>query len=140
VRIPITSASARFVSAALVVVASLYLVQLASPLRLDTDSASYLQIASSIADGHGAHPSGTPSFPVGYPLLVAGLDAAGLGVPWAIMALNLAFLALATASLWIVLRRGLMLGETATGIVCVLSLLSSTLLKSAAMPLSEAVF
>ena len=56
------------------------------------------------------------------------------------MALNLGFLALATASLWIVLRRGLMLGETATGIVCVLSLLSSTVLKSAVMPLSEIVF
>jgi hypothetical protein len=120
--------------------AAVYLVQLASPLRLDTDSASYLQIASSIADGHGAHPAGTPSFPVGYPLLVAGLDNVGLGAAWAIVALNLAALALATASLWVVLRRGLLLGETAAGIVCALSLLSSTLAKSAVMPLSEIAF
>lgn len=139
-RIPVTSASARPVTVALVALSALYIVQLASPLRLDTDSTSYLQIASSIADGHGGHPPGTPSFPVGYPLLVAGLDTVGLGVPWAIVALNLIFLALATASLWVVLRRGLLLGETATGIVCALSLLSSTLAKSAVMPLSEIVF
>ena len=139
-RIPSTSARSRAVAAALIVLAALYLVQLASPLRLDTDSASYLRIASSIADGHGTHPAGTPSFPPGYPLLVAGLDSVGLGVPWGIVALNLVFLALATASLWVVLRRGLDLGGTATGVVCALTLLSSTVAKSAAMPLSEIVF
>jgi len=124
----------------MITLAALYLVQLASPLRLDTDSASYLQIASSIADGHGTHPPGAPAFPPGYPLLVAGLDRVGLGVPWGIVALNLAFLALATASLWVVLRRGLDLGETATGVVCALTLLSSAMAKSTVMPLSEIVF
>lgn len=124
---------------AFIVLVAVYLVQLASPLRLDTDSASYPQIASSIADGHGANPPGTPSFPIGYPLLVAGLDDVGLGTAWALVALNLAFLALAIASLWIVLRRGLDLGE-ATGAVCALTLLSSSVAKHTVMPLSEIVF
>ena len=139
-RIESPSFRARALPAALVALAALYLVQLASPLRLDTDSASYLQIASSIADGHGAHPPGTPAFPPGYPVLVAALDGVGLGVPWGIVGLNLVFLTLATGSLWIVLRRGLGLGETAAGIVCALSLLSATVTKSAVMPLSEIVF
>ena len=85
-------------------------------------------------------PRGTPSFPPGYPFLVAALDHLGLAVPWTIVALNLAFLALATASLWIVLRRGLALGEAATGTICALTLLSSAMAKSAVMPLSEIVF
>lgn len=139
-RIPSSSARSRTLSAALIALAAVYLVQLASPLRLDTDSASYLQIASSIADGHGAHPPGAPSFPVGYPMLVAGLDAAGLGAPWALVALNLAFLILATASLWVVLRRGLDLGGATAGAVCALTLLSSSVAKHAVMPLSEVVF
>ena len=139
-RRPSTSVRSRALPAALVALAAVYLVQLASPLRLDTDSSSYLQIASSIADGNGTRPTGTPSFPVGYPLLVAGLDTVGLATPWAIVALNLAFLALATASLWVVLRRGLDLGEVATGTVCALTLLSSAIAKHAVMPMSEVVF
>ena len=134
------SALSRAIPAAIIALAAVYLVQLASPLRLDTDSASYLQIASSIADGRGAHPPGTPSFPPGYPLLVAGLEAAGLGTPWAIVALNLAFLVLALGSLVVVLRRGLGLGAAESGVVCALTLLSSSVAKSAVMPLSEVVF
>ena len=92
--------------------AALYLVQLASPLRLDTDSASYLRIASSIADGNGTDPPGVAPFPPGYPLLVAGLVRLGLGTSWGVVALNLAFLTVAVAALWVILRRGLDLGQT----------------------------
>ena len=139
-RIPSTSAWPSAFFAALIALATVYLVQLPSPLRLGPDASSYLQIASSIADGHGANPPGTPSFPIGYPLLLAGLDTVGLGMPWALVALNLAFLILGTASLWVVLRRGLDLGEATAGAVCVLSLLSSSVAKHAVMPLSEMVF
>lgn len=135
-----TSARTRALGVALIALAAIYVVQLASPLRLDTDSSSYLQIAASIADGQGAHPPGTPAFPIGYPLLVAGLDTIGLGVPWAFVALNLAFLALATGSVWVVLRLGLGLGAVATGAVCALTLLSSSIAKQAVMPMSKIVF
>lgn len=139
-RSPSRSARSRTLVVALITLSALYLVQLASPLRLDTDSASYLQIAASIAESHGAFPPGTPSFPVGYPLLAAALDTIGLGVPWAFVALNLSFLALATGSAWIVLRRGLGLGELSAGVVCALTLLSSSIAKHAVMPMSELVF
>ncbi len=139
-RIPSTAALSRTIPVALVFLTIVYVAQLAGPLRLDTDSASYLQIAASIADGHGAHPAGVPAFPVGYPILVAGLDVAGLGTSRGIVALNLAFIALAIASLWVVLRRGLDLGATGTGVICVMTLLSSSLVKHAVIPLSEAVF
>jgi hypothetical protein len=143
VRSPSASARSRrhiAVLAVLVVLAGAYLVQLASPLRLDTDSASYLRIAASIADGHGTHPPDTPSFPPGYPSLVAGLDLAGLGTPAGLVALNLAFLAVGLGSLFVALRHGLGLGETASTVVCVLTLLSSAVAKHAVIPLSEIVF
>jgi hypothetical protein len=125
---------------ALAVLVASYLAQLASPLRLDTDSASYLQIAASIADGKGTRPPHVPAFPAGYPALVAGLDVVGLGTPSAIVGLNLAFLALGLAALFVVLRRGLGLGETPAGVVVALTLLSALVAKHAVIPLTEVVF
>ena len=119
---------------------ALHLVQLASPLRLDTDSAQYLGIAASIADGTGASPHGYADFPPGYPSLVAALDVAGLGSSWALVALNLAFLALGGCASFVALRVGLGLGVGEAQVVVALTLLAVTVVKYAALPTSEIVF
>src|SRR5581483_11041361 len=56
-----------------------YLLQIATPLRVDHDSIEYLTVAASIADGRGFMLNGAPAFvPYGYPLLVAGLEQLGI--------------------------------------------------------------
>ncbi len=125
---------------AAIVLAVLYAVQLAGPLRVDTDSSFYLNLATAIADGRGFNPPGEPSFPPGLPALLGGLDAIGLGAPWAFTLLNFAFLLLGIGSVAIVLRVGLELSTRATSAICLLIPLSVYVLKSTLMPLSEIPF
>ena len=130
----------RAIALASTLVATLYLVQLPGPLRLDTDSAWYLQIAASIADGNGAHPSGVPGFPPGLPLLLGGLDSVGLGTPWAFSALNICFLLVGLASAYISLRVGLGLDRDGAAVICLLTAVTALAVKYTMLPLSEIPF
>lgn len=119
---------------------ALHAVQLASPLRLDTDSALYLHIAGAIADGDGPSPDGAAAFPPGYPALVAVLDIGGVATSWGLVALNLAFLAVGLVAGLVALRHGLGLSEGEAAVATGLTLLAVTVVKYAAVPTSEAVF
>jgi hypothetical protein len=124
-------------AAALVV---LYAIQLPGPLRIDTDSAYYLNLAASFADGDGLRPPGAATFPPGLPVLLGALDAVGLGTPWAFDLMNFAFLALGLASVAVTLRLGLGLSRRATTVLCLLAPLSVYFLKYSLLPLSEIPF
>jgi hypothetical protein len=115
-------------------VSLLYLLQIATPIRLDTDSVRYLAIAMGLADGTGAVPDG---FPSGYPLILAGLDRLGLASVHAIVAWNCLFLALSMCALW------WMSSDRPVSVrlwSIVLTLLSVQLVRTVAMPHPESTF
>ena len=126
-------------AAALALVA-VYAVQLPGPLRVDTDSAFYLNLAAAFADGKGLFPPGEAAFPPGLPALLGTLDAVGLGSAWAFTLMNFGFLALGLASVAVVLHEGLGLSRRATGLLCLLTPLSVYFIKYTLMPLSEIPF
>ena len=128
---------ARAIALASTLVAALYLVQLPGPLRVDTDSVFYLQLAASVADGHGTHPPGVASFPPGLPVLLGGLDAVGLGSPWAFSSLNMLFLLLGLASAYVSLRAGLGLGRDPAAVICLLTAMSALAAKNTMLPLTR---
>ena len=132
--------AARVIALASALVAALYLVQLAGPLRLDNDSVIYLRLPSSFADGHGLDPPGIASFPPGLPVLLGGLERAGLGDAWAFTLLNVCFLALGLVCAGVTLRLGLGLSRNAAAIVCLLTAVSALAVKNTMLPLSEIPF
>jgi hypothetical protein len=119
-------------------VAGTYAVGLKSPLRIGSDATVYLSIATAIADGR-AIPS-SAAFPRGYPTIVAALDVVGLGRPWAIVGLNLAFLASGLVVAYLLLRRVFALAPWLAALVCCLTLLSRAVVWTAPTPLSDDSF
>jgi 4-amino-4-deoxy-L-arabinose transferase-like glycosyltransferase len=121
-----------------VVLVGVYALQVETPLRLNTDSVVYLSIARSLSTGHGlpAH----ADFPPGLPALYAVLDLAGIGRSWAIVALNVAFLALAVATTILIYRRALGIGREASVFLACGLLLSYVLVKHAALVVSDVPF
>lgn len=68
-------------------------VQIASPLRLNTDSIHLLRMAVSYQEGHGWHPPGPERpHPIGYPVLLVGLDKLGIAGSGTFVAANIVFL------------------------------------------------
>lgn len=107
---------------------------MATQLRLDTDAVRYLAAAASMADGHGLPPIGVP---LGYPVLIGGLEKIGLGsVPFIVLS-NCIFLAV---GLWAVAYFMPESSVSEKRWVVILSLLSLPVVKSVAMPLPEAAF
>ena len=124
--------------AALVGLLCVYAVQAATPLRLTFDSISYLSIAHSIATGHGipAH----AAFPPGLPGLYALLAVLGIGRSWAIVMLDVAFLAVAMASTVVLYRRALGIERRVSILLACGALLSYVVVKFAALALSDVPF
>ncbi|MEO5579172.1 MAG: hypothetical protein ABIR58_00825 [Gemmatimonadaceae bacterium] len=87
----------KFFPIALAALSALYLLQTATPLRLDSDALRYFRIAMSLADGL---PLPSEGFPVGYPAVIATLDVLGLGSSFFIVLANCFFLALSLAAAW----------------------------------------
>jgi hypothetical protein len=76
-----------------------YLLQLPTPLRLNSDARRYIAVAASLADGMGLRYLGQPSpFPPVEPIVLAALMKAGMCRSIVIVAINLALLA---TGLWI---------------------------------------
>jgi hypothetical protein len=128
----------RLVLGTLAVLASVYALQVASPLRLTTDSVVYLTMAHSIANGHGV--SAHTQFPAGLPAAYALLALAGAGRSWAIVTLNVALLALAVASTILLYRRALGIGRVASLFLGCGALCSYVLVKFGALALSDVPF
>ena len=127
--------------AAVAALSALYLLQMASPLRLTPDSVIYLSIGASAAEGKGFLFRGYPTLhPPGYPALVAALDLLGLGVSWAFVALNCLLLALGMAACYGVLRLSFGLERPRAAFLCCLSALSYLFLNHATLPLSDIPF
>ena len=119
----------------------LYLLQMTSPLRLNTDAIIFLYLGQSAAAGQGFLLHGRPThFPIGYPAMLAGLDLAGLGASWAFIGLNCLFVALAVAASYGLYRRAFgFSGLLAMGL-CALLLLCYVLVKHVTLPVSDVVF
>ena len=117
-----------------------YLVVLKSPLRLTEDSVVYLSMAYEMVGGPSNFVTRGPHYPAGYPLLLAGLDTIGLGVPWAFVALNLIFLAVGICAAYQLSRLAFGFGPGKALLVCIGTVLYHRVIWASASPLSDIPF
>lgn len=128
-------------SFALAIVSIVYLVQIATPLRLINDGVDYLLQASSAIDGHGFLIHGERSMrPPGYPALIFLLAKVGLGTSWAIVALNCFLLGIGCGASYVVLRESLGFPRDVAQCILVLTLLSFVMIRNVTYPLSDVCF
>ncbi len=118
-----------------------YLLQIATPLRVNVDSLTYMMMALSGADGLGFLDRGRPAqFPPGYPAWLATLDILGLGSPlWIVLANVLAVFAGCFAAYAALTRSGLLTSREAVWMVP-LTLGSFATIKHVTLPMAESVF
>lgn len=115
-----------------------YLVQAASPLRMNTDAIEFLEVAASVSDGEGFLTNGKPShYPPGYPLILAALDRAEIARSSVMIGLNLASLGLGLACAGFILSRSLGIGREALLLLASMTLLSWVIVKHATLPISD---
>jgi hypothetical protein len=112
----------------------IYLLQTASPLRLEHDSVIYFRIAMGLLN---VAPPPSTGYPVGYPALLAALDRAGISSPAVVVLTNCIFIAMGLAALSMLFPNA----RRVTRLwIIILSLLSYPMIRSAAMPLTEAAY
>src|SRR5207253_11153147 len=127
--------------ALLAAMAFAYLLQIATPLRVDHDAIEYLTVAASIADGRGFMLNGAPaSVPYGYPLLVAGLEQLGIAASWCFVLLNGLFLGLGLACAFRVLKHDYRLPSRMVYVCIIASLSSFVLVKHVTSPATDCIF
>jgi hypothetical protein len=115
-----------------------YIVQLASPLRVNKDAQSLLGIASSASDGNGFLLNGKRShFPIGYPLLVIGLERVGLANSAGFIGLNLLAIAAGTVATASLLKRSFGFADEPILAIAILTLLCWVYIKHVTLPLSD---
>jgi hypothetical protein len=126
------------ISVTLAVLAVAYVIQIPTPLRMNTDAIAYLMMASSYHDGHGFVPRpGAAHFPTGYPAIVAALDHFGVANSRAFVAVNELMLAATLwAGVWLI-RRWLDLPLGVALAVAAVVLLSRSTIRYSAIPGSE---
>lgn len=124
----------RLFMAVFVAIGSVYLIQTATSLRLDTDSVHYFLSAISIAD---RTPTLAAAYPLGYPTILAWLDMIGLGSPKWIVALNCMFLGLGMAAVWWMAQDRPRIVKQVT---LLMTLLSFPVIRTVAMPQPEAAY
>jgi hypothetical protein len=113
---------------------AVYLLQMLSPIRLDTDSVRYLMIAIGMADGTPVADIGAPS---GYPALIALLIRIGLGKAPVIVLVNCLSMAAGLIAVWF-LSTGF--PEKVRRWTIILTLLSFPVLRTVVMPNTEPVY
>jgi hypothetical protein len=126
---------------ALLVLCALYLAQIASPLRVNQDSAMFMGLGSSLADGHGlAYLPDSEHFPIGYPAVIAGFDRLGIACSATFITFNLVLLAGGLLAFCKVCRDDVGLGPNgALGVAC-LVLASWVVIKHATQAQSDVAF
>jgi hypothetical protein len=120
--------------ASLLALGALYLLQVASPLRLESDAVDYLRTAAALEDGRALP---TVPFPPGYPIIIAALDRAGLGSVLYFVLANCLFLGLGLWATWSLHQ------ERPARVrlwILAATLLAIPVVKSVAAPLPEAAF
>ncbi len=124
--------------AAVLVVGVVYLLQIATPLRIEYDSTEYFVLAAWIRDELW-YPA-SASFPPGQPLLLAGLDAVGAASSHWIALVNTLLVGVGLAAVARVVRRDLAWGGTAVLAVVLATLLATPLIRWTPHPLSDPPF
>ena len=125
----------------LVLLAATYLLQMLSPLRLNTDAIVFLTLGESAASGHGFLFRGhSTHFPSGYPIMLAGLDCARLGASWAFIGLNCILAGAAVFSSYALYRRAFGVSRQIAELLCSLVLLCWVLIKHVTLPTSDVAF
>ena len=128
---------ARLAMLLFVVVALAYCLQVATPLRINTDAYRLLSMAVSASEGNGYLVDGQPDqFPNGYPFLVKIMLSAGIADSVSFVALNLFFYAFGLCILWA--WAASLSGRSLALIVVLWVALSWLLIKHATIPLSDA--
>lgn len=128
-----------FIIGGLMALCVIYVLQLFSPLRLNTDSIVYLTMATSAADGQGFLAFGrTDIFPQGYPALLSVVIRAGLGHSWTFIAINLIALGVGLYCGFKLLRHRV--GIDAAAGMCSLMLLSFITIKYTPQAIADIVF
>lgn len=127
-----------FTTLAIALVSIVYVVQVATPLRLITDGIEYLMQASSAVDGAGFRVHAVKTIhPSGYPALIFVLGKAGVGKSWAIVALNCLLVGIGCSIAYVLLRRSLQLKAEIAQLICLMTLLSSVMIRNVTSPLSD---
>ena len=118
-----------------------FVLQVFSPLRLNTDAIVLLSMGESAAHGGGFLDSGQKSvFPPGYPALLAVLLRVGLAHPWVIVGLNVVFLSAGLFAAYFLLIREFFEDKAVVLIICSFFLLSYVVVKHFTIPLSDVPF
>lgn len=132
----------RLLYVSLAVLGVVYLLQIASPLRLNEDAIYLLEVTSSAVDGQGfTTPGGrTSRYPLGYPGLLALLDVVGLGVSWAFIALNCLFVLIGIIASYLIYQRVFAFNRSVALLLCCLIMLSYVLVKHVTLPLTDVAF
>lgn len=124
----------------ILILASVYFLQAATPLRLHPDTVVFLLVAEAAERGGGFLYHGQPTvFPPGYPALLALLIRAHLAHVWVVVTLSVVFLALGLLAIRNICKSEGFSERVALGI-CILSMLSFVFIKYSAIPLSDALF
>ena len=125
----------------LVLLAATYLLQVLSPLRLNTDAIVFLTLGESAASGHGFLFRGhSTHFPSVYPIMLAGLDCARLGASWAFIGLNCILAGAAVFSSYALYRRAFGVSGQIAELLCSLVLLCWVIIKHVTLPTSDVAF
>lgn len=118
-----------------------FLLQIFTPLRVNTDAVTLLSMADSAAHGGGfLEDGGRTVFPPGYPALLAVLLRLGWAHSWVIVGLNMLFLALGLLAAFYLLNEEFFADRAAVVMICCLFLLSNVVVKHFTMPLTEGPF
>lgn len=131
----------RLLVVAVILLGLMYLLQVPSPLRLNTDSIVLLSIGGSVADGHGFLYHGEAThFPPGYPAMVALLNLLGVASSWSFILLNCAFVGVSLIASYMFYRDPLHLSPSLSIGLCCIVMLSFVLVKHMTLPLTDVVF
>ena len=125
----------------LAVISAAYLLQMFSPLRLNSDSITFLSVAVSAADGEGFVWKGELTrYPLGYLILLVGLDRVGLGASWAFVGLNCLFLGLGVFASYFIYIQVFKFDRWVATLLCCLMLLCHVFVRQVAFPMSDISF
>jgi hypothetical protein len=131
----------RFSQGLLLLLAICFVLQISSPLRLNTDAIVLLSMGDSAAHGGGFLDDGQKTvFPPGYPALLAMLLRLGLAHPWVIVGLNMVFLSVGLFAAYSLLVRQFFADKAAVLTICSFFLLSYVVIKHFSIPLTDVPF
>lgn len=116
----------------------IYCLQILSPLRLDTDAVTYLSLSESALSGKGFNYQGENThFPVGFPLIIMGLNLFGIASSYSFVGLNIAFLGVGIATSYSIFCFDFSFKRWVSMLLCCLTLLSYVFVKHTTIPLSD---